>query len=74
MCLDVYKIVPKKPYFYGCALVAATSEKEAISVFRKVSDYNSILYDDGNCVCEMIVGLEYNTNAPCIILDTVDEE
>lgn len=74
MCLDVYKIVPKKPYCYGSALVAATSENEAISVFRQSSNYNSFLYDECNCICEMIVGLEYNTNQACIILDTVDAE
>ena len=57
--MNAYKIYPNKSYTYGCALVAADNDKEAIKTYRSKSEYNDYQYDDYNCSCVIVEKLNY---------------
>ena len=72
--MKVYKITPRTNYSYGCAIVAANNREEAIKVFKDSDEFNDLLYDDTNCVCNIIDKLDYDCSEPTVIIDTVQEE
>lgn len=70
----VYKIEPTYRYAYGCALVAANNEDEAINLYRNSNEYRDYSYEEYDCVCELVDNLVYNCEEPTIIIDTVNSE
>lgn len=70
--MQVYKISPTDQYVGGCALVAAKSVEEAIKEFCK-DDYYAFQYEDYTCTCNIIVGLDYDTESSCIIFNCLYE-
>ena len=71
--MQVYKIIPKADYSYGCAIVAANNREEAIQTFKDYDDLNYIVYDESKCVCNIIDKLDYDCSEPTVIVDTVQE-
>lgn len=69
--MQVFTIVPLAPYTYGVALVAARNSKEAIKIYCS-TEFREDLYDDCGCTCNIIVGLDYNTDKPVLILDNIE--
>lgn len=72
--MQVYKIEPTVSYTYGCALIAAKTEDEAIDLFRTSNDYRDYEYDIYNCSCKFMEGLDFKTDIATIILDTIGSE
>ena len=72
--MQVYKITPTTEYSYGCAIVAANHSEDAIKAFKDFAEFNDMLYDDTNCVCNIIDKLTYDCSEPTVIVDTVQEE
>ena len=72
--MQVYKIIPKANYSYGCAIVAANNREEAIKTFKDYDDLNDVLYYDSKCVCNIIDKLDYDCSEPTVIVDTVQED
>jgi len=72
--MQVYKIEPTYSYSYGCALIAANSEEEAISIYRNSSDYNDYIYKQYDCTCIIVYKLTYDCVEPTVILDTIGAE
>ena len=72
--MQVYKIEPTTAYTYGCALIAAKTEDEAIDLFRTSNEYRDFEYDEYNCSCEFIEGLDFKTDIATIILDKIGYE
>lgn len=68
--MQVFKIEPRVPYTYGAAIVAARDSEEAIKVYCS-TEFRSYVYDDYECTCNIIVGLDYETNRPMLIFDTI---
>ena len=69
--MQVFKILPTLIYTYGVALVAARDSEEAIKAYCS-TEFREDLYDDCVCTCNIIVGLDYNTDKPVLILDTIE--
>ena len=71
--MQVFKIEPTASYTYGIALVAARDSEEAIKIYcsDKFRDY---IYDDLICECNIIVGLDYETNIPMLICNKIGSE
>lgn len=69
----IFKIEPHSSYSGGVALVAANNVEEAIKLFCS-NDYNNYEYDILNCTCNIIVGLEYDTITPKIIINCIYSE
>ena len=71
--MQVFKIEPTAPYTYGIALLAARDSEEAIKIYcsDKFRDYT---YDEYGCTCNIIVGLDYETNSPTLIFDKIGSE
>ena len=65
-----FEIKPTAGYTGGCAIIAATTVEEAIKEFCKDS-YNDYIYDFVNCTCNIIPGLDYNTDTPKIIISSI---
>ena len=72
--MQVYKIIPTTAYSYGCAIVAANNREEAIKTFKDSDEFNDVLYDDTNCICNIIDKLDYDCSEATVIVDTVNEE
>ena len=72
--MKVFKIIPTAEYSHGCAIIAANNREEAIKIFKDFDKFNDILYDDAECVCNIIDKLNYNCSEPTIIVDTVGQE
>lgn len=70
--MQVFKILPTLVYTYGVALVAARDSEEAIKTYCS-TEFRDALYYKGMCECNIIVGLDYNTDKPVLILDTIEE-
>lgn len=66
--MQVFKIEPTIPYSYGAALVAARDSEEAIKVYC-ATEFRDYMYDECKCTCNIIVGLDYETNKPTLIFD-----
>ena len=71
--MQVFKIEPNIGYSGGVALVAAKSIDQAIRLYCN-DDYRDYVYDWNNCTCNLIVGLDYDTDTPKIILDEIYTE
>ena len=68
--MQVFKIEPTIHYTYGAAIVAARDSEEAIKVYR-ATDFREYMYDEYACTCNIIVGLDYETNSPALIFDKI---
>ena len=71
--MQVFKITPTTPYTYGAAIVAARDSEEAIKVYC-ATEFKEYMYDEYGCTCNIIVGLDYETNSPTLIFDKIDSE
>ena len=71
--MQVFKIEPLAPYSYGVALVAARDSEEAIKIYC-ATEFREYMYDEYGCTCNIIVGLDYETNSPALIFDKIDSE
>ena len=71
--MQVFRINPTKSYSYGVALVAARDTDEAIKIFTE-TEFRNWEYDEFQCTINIIVGLDYNTKEPTLILDTLTSE
>ena len=68
--MKVFKIEPTAPYTYGIALVAARNTEEAIKTYCD-TEFGNYGYDEGGCTCNIVVGLDYETNIPILIFDKI---
>ena len=68
--MQVFKIEPTTIYSYGIALVAARDSEEAIKVYC-ATEFRNYNYDELECTCNIIVGLDYETNSPTLIFDKI---
>ena len=68
--MQVFKIEPKAPYTYGAAIVAARDSEEAIKTYCNTAS-REYTYDNYCCICNIIVGLDYETNSPTLIFDKI---
>lgn len=66
--MQCYKITPTAPYCGGCAIVSATCTSEAITCFCDDA-YREYVYDEYNCTCNLIVGLDYDCDKAKIVFD-----
>ena len=71
--MQVFKIEPTVPYAYGAAIVAARDSEEAIKVYC-ATEFREYMYDEYGCTCNIIVGLDHETNSPTLILDKIGSE
>ena len=71
--MQVFKIEPTIPYSYGAALIAARDSEEAINIYC-ATDFREWEYDYYECTCNIIVGLDYETNIPALIFDKIGSE
>ena len=71
--MQVFKIEPTDSYTYGAAIVAARDSEEAIKVYCN-TEFREYIYDDYECTCNIIVGLDYETNSPTLIFDNIGSE
>lgn len=68
--MQVYRIEPRVLYGGGSALVAAKSTEEAIKVFCS-DEYRTYTYEEHNCTCNIIVGLDYDTTVPHVMFNDI---
>ena len=68
--MQVFKIEPTTPYTYGAAIVAARDSEEAIKVYC-ATEFREYMYDNYCYTCNIIVGLDYETNNPTLIFDKI---
>ena len=68
--MQVFKIEPTISYTYGVALVAARDSEEAIKIYC-ATEFREYMYDNYCCTCNIIVGLDYETNNPALIFDKI---
>ena len=68
--MQVFKIEPTIPYTYGSAIVAARYSEEAIKTYCNTAS-REYMYDNYCCTCNIIVGLDYETNSPALIFDKI---
>ena len=71
--MQVFKIEPTIPYTYGAAIIAARDSEEAIKVYC-ATEFREYMYDNYCCTCNIIVGLDYETNSPALIFDKIGSE
>ena len=71
--MQVFKIEPTIPYSYGAAIVAARNSEEAIKVYC-ATEFRDYMYDECKCTCNIIVGLDYETNSPMLICNKIGSE
>ena len=71
--MQVFTIEPTTIYSYGIALVAARDSEEAIKVYC-ATEFREYMYDEYGCTCNIIVGLDYETNSPALIFDKIGSE
>ena len=71
--MQVFKIEPTTIYSYGIALVAARDSEEAIKVYC-ATEFRNDGFNDLACECNIIVGLDYETNSPALIFDKIGSE
>ena len=68
--MQVFKIEPTIAYSYGAALIAARDSEEAIEIYCS-DEFREYTYDDCGCTCNIVVGLDYETNIPILIFDKI---
>ena len=66
--MKVFRITPTEQYSGGAAYVAANDVEEAIKIFRE-NDHRDYEYEYGDCICEHVVNMSYNTDKPFVIFD-----
>lgn len=71
--MQVFKIEPTIHYTYGAAIVAARDSEEAIEIYC-ATEFREYMYDNYCCTCNIIVGLDYETNIPALIFDKIGSE
>lgn len=71
--MQVFKIEPTVSYAYGAALIAARDSEEAIEIYC-ATEFREYMYDEYVCTCNIIVGLDYETNIPTLIFDKIGSE
>ena len=71
--MQVFKIEPTAPYTYGIALVAARDSEEAINTYC-ATEFRNEGYTDLGCTCNIIVGLDCETNSPILICNKIGSE
>ena len=71
--MQVFKIEPTTIYSYGIALVAARDSEETIKIYCS-DEFRDYMYDEYGCTCNIIVGLDYETNSPALIFDKIGSE
>lgn len=71
--MQVFKIEPTSIYSYGVALVAARDSEEAIKTYC-ATEFRNEGYTDLGCICNIIVGLDYETNSPTLIFNEISLE
>lgn len=71
--MQVFKITPTTPYTYGAAIIAARDSDEAIKAYCD-DEFCEDRYYDFCCTCNIIVGLDYKTDKPVLIFDTISSE
>ena len=72
--LPVFLIVPTEKYFYGNALVAADNKEEAETLYKAKSDYNSYLFEEGNCKVKELKDLFFDENVQKVLIDNINSE
>lgn len=68
--MQVFKIEPRAPYNYGAAIVAARDSEEAIKTYCS-DEFGHYMYDDCKCECNIIIGLDYQTDNPTLIFNNI---
>ena len=71
--MQVFKIEPTIPYTYGSAIVAARYSEEAIKIYCNTAS-REYMYYNYCCTCNIIVGLDYETDSPALIFDKIDSK
>ena len=71
--MQVFKITPTTSYTYGIAIIAARDSDEAIKVYCS-DEFREYMYDKYGCTCNIIVGLDYETDSPALIFDKIGSE
>lgn len=71
--MQVFKIEPTAPYTYGIALVAARDSEEAIKIYCS-DEFRDYIYDDLLCECNIVVGLDYQTDNSALIFNKIGSE
>lgn len=71
--MQVFQIEPLAPYSYGVALIAARDRNEAIKIYCS-DDFRNYIYDDLECECDIIVGLDYKTDNPMLLFNKIGSE
>ena len=71
--MQVFKIEPTIAYTHGAAIVAARDSEEAIKTYC-ATEFRKYMYDDCCCKCNIIIGLDYETDNPTLIFDEIDSE
>ena len=71
--MQVFKIEPTIPYTYGAAIIAARDSEEAIKIYC-ATEFREYMYDEYGCTCNIIVGLDYETNSPMLICNKIGSE
>lgn len=65
--MRVFKIEPTEQGYYGCALVSANTDIEAINVFKNDKFISEDFYDNARCTIEQIHDLDYNGTSEVIL-------
>ena len=68
--MQVFKIEPTTIYSYGIALVAARNSEEAINIYC-ATEFRNEGYTDLGCTCNIIGGLDDESNSPVFIFDKI---
>lgn len=71
--MQVFKIEPTASYTYGAAIVAARDSEEAIKTYCS-TEFRDYKYDQFECICNIIVDLDYKINSPVLIFDKIYSE
>ena len=71
--MQVFKIEPTVSYSHGAALIAARDSEEAIEIYCS-DEFRDYMYNEYVCICNIIVGLDYETNSPALIFDKIGSE
>lgn len=71
--MQVFKIEPTISYSHGIALIAARDSEEAIEIYCS-DEFRNYMYNEYICTCNIIVGLDYETNSPALIFDKIGSE
>ena len=66
--MEVFRIAPTAMYCGGAAYVAANNVEEAIKTFCE-DDYRKFEYEEGNCTCNHVDNMSYNTDKPIVIFN-----